>query len=261
MGDAALLIPKPSNITVPEAATVGVGLYTACLGVFGGLNIPVPNDPKNLPTGNDEWVLVLGGSSSVGKFAVQLLKALGYKVLATASPKSGEVSDTIVMVGSALLTTRQLLKSLGASETLDYNLPQDELVSSLISITSSKLNRIFDAVATNDDLVKAVYQQVRGEKYFSSTNDWDVRDRKDFNDAIINPVELGPIGRPDATELNATLTRLIPLMYHLLESGLAKPAEYKVIGDKGFESVTEAWKYQQSGAGGSKKVLVHLQNA
>ena len=164
-------------------------------------------------------------------------------------------------MGAPTLKLRQLLKSLGATETLDYNLPQDELVSALRSISSGNLKRIFDAVATNDDFVKAFYQHVQGEKYFSSTNDWDVRDRKDFNDAIINPVELGPIGRPEGTELNATLTKVIPLMYHLLESGLAKPAEYEVIGYKGFESVIEAWKYQQSGKAGSKKVLVHLQDA
>jgi NADPH:quinone reductase-like Zn-dependent oxidoreductase len=91
--DAAVATPKPPNITTVEAATVGVGFYTACLGVFGGLNIPIPKDQKNLPAATGEPVLVLGGSSSVGKFAIQLLKALGYKVLTTGSPKSSEVSD------------------------------------------------------------------------------------------------------------------------------------------------------------------------
>lgn len=110
MGDAALLIPKTSNITVPQAATVGVGFYTACLGVFGGLNIPIPEDPKTLPTSNDEWVLVLGGSSSVGKFAVQLLKALGYKVIATASAKSSEVSNAIALIGGSYANTPSVIE-------------------------------------------------------------------------------------------------------------------------------------------------------
>lgn len=89
--DAALATPIPDNLTTAEAATVGVGFYTACLGVFVGLNIPIPEDPKILPPATNEWVLVLGGSSSVGKFALQLLRALGYKVVATCSPRSADV--------------------------------------------------------------------------------------------------------------------------------------------------------------------------
>lgn len=83
----------------------------------------------------------------------------------------------------------------------------------------------------------------------------------EFNGATINPVELGPIGREDATELNATITKLIPLMYELLFTGAVKPAEYEVIGTTGFGSVIEAYAYQRTGKAGAKKVLVKLQNA
>jgi hypothetical protein len=86
-------------------------------------------------------------------------------------------------------------------------------------------------------------------------------DASEFNGSKINTVELGPIGRADATEPNATLTKVIPLMHHLLVSGAAKPAEYEVIGETGFESVIEAWAYQQTGKAGAKKVLVKLQDA
>jgi NADPH:quinone reductase-like Zn-dependent oxidoreductase len=94
LADAALITPKPDNLTTADAATVGVGFYTAALGVFDGLNIPIPEDPKKLPAATGEWALVLGGSSSVGKFALQLLKALGYKVVVTCSPGSAEVRFT-----------------------------------------------------------------------------------------------------------------------------------------------------------------------
>jgi NADPH:quinone reductase-like Zn-dependent oxidoreductase len=63
------------------------------LGIFNGLNVPVP-DPKNLPAPKDEWALVFGGASSVGKIALQILKLAGYKVVTTASPKSFDVSIT-----------------------------------------------------------------------------------------------------------------------------------------------------------------------
>jgi NADPH:quinone reductase-like Zn-dependent oxidoreductase len=44
---------------------------TSSLAVFGKLGVPVP-DPKNFPAPKDDWALVLGGSSSVGKAAVQV---------------------------------------------------------------------------------------------------------------------------------------------------------------------------------------------
>ena len=242
--DAALTTPKPANITTADAATVGVGFYTACLGVLPGLNIPIPTDPKDVPAGSGEFALVLGGSSSVGKFAVQLLHVFGYKVITTCSPKYST-----------------LLKSIGAYETLDYKLAQDELISALSDITANKLYRVFDAMAANHDFVKALFQSVEGTKYFSSTDDWTPLDSKDFNDAVLYRVALGPIGRADATELNGMISQFIPLMYHLLQTGQVKPSEYEVIGEKGFESVAEAWAYQQSGKGGAKKVLAHLQDA
>jgi len=45
---------------------------TACLGVFNGLKIKVPEDLSKLPIAHGEWVLVLGGAGSVGKFALQV---------------------------------------------------------------------------------------------------------------------------------------------------------------------------------------------
>ena len=116
---------------------------TAALAIFGDLNIPLP-DAKKLPAGKNEFALVLGGASAVGKVcnpyrissntasclqdistcscsskpytffsichcvlalntnpfkaASQLLKACGYKVIATASPSSFDVSSQDLLI-------------------------------------------------------------------------------------------------------------------------------------------------------------------
>lgn len=57
------------NISTLEKLT---SLQTASLGIFDGLGIDLP-DPKSTPTPKDEWILIFGGSTSVGKFAVQVL--------------------------------------------------------------------------------------------------------------------------------------------------------------------------------------------
>ena len=74
--DSSLTLPVPEKITLAQASTIGVcGSYTAGLGVFYCLDIPVP-DPENLPLAKDEWVLVLGGASSVGKLTVQVWRSI-----------------------------------------------------------------------------------------------------------------------------------------------------------------------------------------
>jgi NADPH:quinone reductase-like Zn-dependent oxidoreductase len=69
--DSSVTLPVPEKITLAQASTIGAGAYTAGLGVFYGLQIPLP-DLDTPPSEKDEWVLVLGGASSVGKFTIQV---------------------------------------------------------------------------------------------------------------------------------------------------------------------------------------------
>jgi len=243
--DAALTTPKPKNITLPQAATVGVGFYTACLGVFYGLHIAIPH-PGELPAPSGAWAVVTGGASSVGKYAVQLLKALGFKVATTCSAKSAEV-----------------LKDIGADATIDYKRSEEEQIEELLSVTGGKAGRIFDAVACNEGFAMKIFEKlekVEGSKWFTTTNDWTPMPSSSFSGGAIYPIKLGHIGRPGATELNAKISLFIPLIHSLIESGKVVPSEYEVIGKTGFESAIEAYAYQGAGKGGNKKVLVKLQS-
>jgi len=137
---------------------------------------------------------------------------------------------------------------------------QDDQLAELLSITDGKVTRIFDAIGSNEGFAKEVLKKVDAKpKYFSTTNDGTPMTAAEFGGATPYPVQLGPIGRADATDLNKDLSSYIPLIYNLVESGKIVPAEYEVIGSTGFESVPEAWKYQGSGKAGNKKVLVKLQ--
>lgn len=77
------------------------------------LNLPLPtNSPKSI----GKTLLVWGGSSAVGAAAIQLAKASGLEVVATASPKNFG-----------------MVKEVGASEVFDYSTPSivDDLVTYL----------------------------------------------------------------------------------------------------------------------------------
>ncbi|KAF4134095.1 Zinc-binding dehydrogenase [Phytophthora infestans] len=83
---------KPSNLDFDEAAAVPLVAQTAYQGMF---------EHAKLQKG--ETVLIFGGSSSVGMYAVQFAHAIGVRVITTASADKAD-----------------FLKSLGANQVIDY---------------------------------------------------------------------------------------------------------------------------------------------
>ena len=93
----------PDHLSYAEAAVIPLGVTTAACGLFQSdllaLELPSAN-----PKARDQWVIVWGGSTSVGSNAIQLAVAAGYGVVTTASPKNFDY-----------------VKSLGAAHAFDYN--------------------------------------------------------------------------------------------------------------------------------------------
>jgi NADPH:quinone reductase-like Zn-dependent oxidoreductase len=83
---------KPASLNFVEAAAVPMGALTAWQALV---------DVAKLQPG--QTILIHGGSGGVGSFAVQIAKALGARVIATASTAN-----------------QHLLKQLGADEAVDY---------------------------------------------------------------------------------------------------------------------------------------------
>jgi len=91
--DAAKLAPAPESLDLVDAAAVPIGAVTALEGIDDHLHL-----------GAGDRVLVAGAAGGVGTFAVQLAKARGASVVATASPANHD-----------------LLRRLGADEVVDYH--------------------------------------------------------------------------------------------------------------------------------------------
>jgi len=118
---ASHLVKRPDNLSVIEAAGITLAAQTAYQALL---------NCGHLEAG--QTVLINGGSSSVGAFAIQIAKILGAKVVATASGKN-----------------EQFVRDQGADEFIDYtkvSLPQ-YLAS---NPPSPKYHLIFDAVALVD---------------------------------------------------------------------------------------------------------------
>lgn len=120
----------PENTSFDCASTIPLALSTASDGLFGFFGLDIPSGKAQA---KDEWLLVWGGASSVGQFAIQFAVASGYKVIATAS-KSGHSN----------------LKKLGATEVVDYH--DSDVISQILKATNDKLRLVYDAVSTKESV-------------------------------------------------------------------------------------------------------------
>ncbi|PYH40728.1 zinc-binding alcohol dehydrogenase family protein [Aspergillus saccharolyticus JOP 1030-1] len=136
---AHMVCPIPTGMSYEAAAVLPLGVCTAACGLFepDQLNLQPPRaDPA--PTG--QTVIIWGGASSVGSCAIQLARAAGYKVFATASPKN-----------FAFVT------ELGATRVFDYRSPtvvadmiaacQGETLAGALTVGSNAGDCCFDILA------------------------------------------------------------------------------------------------------------------
>jgi NADPH2:quinone reductase len=125
--DAAVLAPKPANLSMREAASLPLGFITAWEGLV---------DRAGVKSG--QAVLVQGGAGGVGQIVVQIATALGARVYATGSARD-----------------RALIAGLGATP-IDRDMPVDAYVDE--HTAGRGFNIVYDTVggAVLDASFKAV---------------------------------------------------------------------------------------------------------
>ena len=103
----------PNSMSFNDASVFPLCIITASFGLFGKefLALPIPT-LDSASTGKS--VLIWGGSSAVGSNAIQLVKAAGFEVVTTCSPRNFDY-----------------VKRLGADKAFDYNSPS--LISDVVT--------------------------------------------------------------------------------------------------------------------------------
>ncbi|KLO11437.1 GroES-like protein [Schizopora paradoxa] len=143
---AEIVAKIPDNITFEQASTVPLGLATAAEGLYGNANREETGAQKLLPppweAGGDgafkgKSIVVFGGSTSVGQYALQLLKLSGYSTIIT----------------TASLHNTDLVKSLGATHIIDR---KADVVSEAKKILGGPIDLVYDAVSTKETQVQAL---------------------------------------------------------------------------------------------------------
>ena len=115
---------KPASLNFVEAAAVPMVALTAWQALV---------DVAKLQAG--QTILIHGGSGGVGSFAVQIAKALGARVIATASTAN-----------------QDLLKQLGADETVDYTKARFEDIAKDVDAVLDPVGK--ETLARSYDVVK-----------------------------------------------------------------------------------------------------------
>ena len=133
--DADLVVSKPKTLTMNESAGVPLAAVTAWQGLV---------EEGKLSKG--QKVLILGASGGVGGFAVQIAKALGAHVTASASGKNAAY-----------------VKSLGADEFIDYKTENFEDIAKDMDLVL--------VISSGGDLVKRAFSVVKKDGYVVSTLD------------------------------------------------------------------------------------------
>lgn len=133
--DASLAVKKPTRLSQLESAGVPLAAVTAWQGLVqeGQLNA-------------GQRVLILGASGGVGGFAVQIAKALGAHVIASASGKNAAY-----------------VKSLGADEFIDYKTTD-------FADVVKEVDLVF-VISSGGDLVKRAFKVVKAGGHVVSTLD------------------------------------------------------------------------------------------
>ncbi|KAG8716361.1 hypothetical protein FRC11_001603 [Ceratobasidium sp. 423] len=121
--DTDIIAKTPKNVDDDQASTIPTCAITAYHGLFQNTGI---SPPLSGPTASGKPVLILGGSSSVGQFAIQFARIAGFSPIVTTA--SSQHAD--------------FLKSLGASHVFNRDVDVKTIQSTFATPASFVLDTI-----------------------------------------------------------------------------------------------------------------------
>ncbi|KAF6806660.1 zinc-binding oxidoreductase [Colletotrichum musicola] len=243
--ESSLVFPVPDSVTDAQASVVSLAVATVLQALIQRLALPSPVSPatSTIP------ILINGGTSSVGLYAVQIAKKSGLHVIATGSKKNHE-----------------LLKSLGADVVIDYR--DADWVEQVKKAANNGLKYAFDCIS-EVDTTKAVVQTISPEG---------------GHVMCILPRKADEVNAPPYVKVESTLAYTVfgkPLKYgpfdnltgdrsgdkkfweeylkllpKWLEEGYLKPNPQKEFG--GLEDIPEGFDLQEKGGVSAEKLVYKI---
>ncbi|VDB91637.1 unnamed protein product [Peniophora sp. CBMAI 1063] len=252
IADAERVAGIPKNLSYEEAATVPLTLATAAIGAYqaksdvlrpdgqdvGGAGLTPPWEEGGRGKYEGKVALVIGGSSSVGQYAIQLAKLSGFSTIITTASKHNEA----------------YCKSAGATHVIDYHIvPYAELSAEVKAIVGDKpLTYIYDAISSAESQ-KASWEALSPGGalvvVLPASTDIGKPGKDDENGRRVVAV-FGTVNDPENWAFGKKLYGALP---GLLEKGELRPHKIENVG-KGLEAVLKGVERLEKGISGVKLV-------
>jgi NADPH:quinone reductase-like Zn-dependent oxidoreductase len=229
VADAELgVVPIPGGWSFEEAAQLGVPPFTALQTMHQTLELPSPFEARST-TDPQRSILIWGGASAVGQYAIQFAKLGGLRVLTTASSKNFD-----------------LVRGLGADEVFDYH--DEGVVEKIREATGNALDIAVDTISEGK-----TPEQVTGA----------IGD-KGGKVAIILPYE-SPRSAvkvtftmlPDLLQRESNGKWYVDLLKKILDTGKIKPIPV-FIQPNGIAGVKDGLQYMQDGKVSAQKLTYRI---
>ncbi|EAU87359.1 hypothetical protein CC1G_02118 [Coprinopsis cinerea okayama7 len=232
--DVRTIAKIPSNISITEAAAIPAGFITSPVGLF--LEKPLGAGLENaFTTGKGRYsnqpIVILGGSSAVGQFAIQVARLSGFNPIVTTSS----------------LKHTEFLKSLGATHVVDRGLPSEDTQKAIKAIVPTPVTLVYDAVSTKDTQELGIkILAPNGTIVLTLPPEVEASDGKEVIFAR------APKEFPRVYQL---LTELYPKLTGLLEERVIKPIRVEVLPG-GLNGIVAGLKRLEEGTVSGTKLVV-----
>ncbi|KAG6363871.1 hypothetical protein INS49_008974 [Diaporthe citri] len=246
---SALASRIPAGMSFADAAVLPLALSTAAQGLYAReyLALPAPRASPAQPS--NKCILVWGGSSSVGAAAIQLAKASGVTVLATASARNLDA----------------VRSELGADHAFDYKSADvvEDIVGAVKHLRDTRgveFLGIYDAISEPRIFKEAlgpIFDRLESEKLISAKRLVMVLLPSDLPDDVQVKMVFAGMLLPGHDYDDVTSLVWESFVPEALETGRLKPAPPPLVVGKGLEAIQEGINQNKKGVS-FKKVVVEL---
>ncbi|TCD62190.1 hypothetical protein EIP91_007248 [Steccherinum ochraceum] len=236
--DEELVVKIPDSMSFDQAASIPVAVAAPAIGLYGD-KVPLGGAGLIAPWqhgGHTEYakkpILVMGGASSVGQYAIQFATISRFSpIITTVSPEN-----------------KDLAASTGATHTLGRSLSPSTLADAVVAITSDPITVVFDAIST-PETQEAAYKILAPGGTLVVVQDEAIKTKQD-DKKVVRVIASGHI------PANARFAK--DLYAHLgdaLASGEIKPCEVEILPG-GLNGVAEGLERLKNGTVRAKKLVI-----
>ncbi|KAL7273532.1 hypothetical protein RUND412_003612 [Rhizina undulata] len=226
----------PDNIDFDHAAAVPLTSFTSILGFFSpaGLGLQPPKGIPQAGPNSTKSILILGGASNVGQFAIQLARIAGIEnIITTASPKN-----------------KELCLMLGATHFFDRS--DEGAASKIKALFGEDLRYAFDTISSEDTQRIAMEAMADNHKVHLKTVKPPVKDRSTFPKKSVEPEWNFFVYGCTHIQKEYSVP-FFSVVDSWLASGQLVTAPMEVVG--GLEKTNEAFKRLEAGVSALKLII------